>query len=156
MKFVGVLHIIQDNTMPSFETTTRASVALDLTEQQLAVPSNISAKLHNPAKPLQLKSCIGSHKHRRAGSRLQSMMTMSTMCLARYIISAVTPQMTRLILDLQGMDHHQGQLQQLLRKHARQNLKLPRRRQLDLANTRCRLGGLVARDDCNVLLSGGC
>lgn len=120
MKFVGVLHIIQDNTMPSFETTTRASVALDLTEQQLAVPSNISAKLHNPAKPLQLKSCIGSHKNRRAGSRLQSMMIMSTMCLAWYIISAVTPQMTRLILDLQGMDHHQGQLQQLLRKHARQ------------------------------------
>ena len=56
-------------------------------------------------------------------------------------------------LDVQGMDHHQGQLQQLPRKHARQILKLPRRRQLDLANTRCSLGGLVARDGCNMLLS---
>ena len=63
--------------------------------------------------------------------------------------------MTQLILDVQGMGHHQGQLQQLRRKHARPNLKLPRRRQLDLANTRCSLGGIVARDDCNVLLSRG-
>ncbi|KAA6419215.1 MAG: hypothetical protein FRX49_10954, partial [Trebouxia sp. A1-2] len=49
--------------------------------------------------------------------------------------------------DPLGMDHHPGQLQQLLRKHARQNSKLPRRRQLDLANTRCRLSDLAARDD---------
>ncbi len=35
----------------------------------------------------------------------------------------------------------------------RAKFETSRRRQLDLANTRCSLGGLVASDDCSVLLS---
>ncbi len=53
--------------------------------------------------------------------------------------------MTVLKLDVQGMDHHQGQLQQLLHKHARPNLKLPRYRQLDLSNTRCGLAAWLQK-----------
>ncbi len=33
MQYVGVLHIVQNDTMPTFETTTRASVTLNLTAQ---------------------------------------------------------------------------------------------------------------------------
>ena len=46
----------------------------------------------------------------RAGSRLESTMTMSIRCLAWYVKSAITPEMTQLVLDVQEMDHHQGQL----------------------------------------------